>query len=365
MPFNEQRTISTDEKLKLEVESLRYQNSTRARIVGALFPSAISLTTAIVAVIGIVVSIATYRQQVAHTIADDESKALQQALSMATDPAGGPERHISGIYQLGQFWTLDQAFEIVAPTLTAILTLPGKPNPDAKHADVSSSLERCAAVEAIGAAFRAGVLETSQKRIAAMLLGNVSKKVPGLIPARNVAFYHGFRLTTTGFPEAEDLVPTTPQLFENENCATPLGATRAALKKIAEHLVDADLSNTDLRSLDLSRTDLRGISFEHADVVFTNMRCANLAGADFTKATMKDAQQPSRKAWMELANIRDVKGLDPDVTKTSISITDEEWNEWRKAQFDGAVLEKALKRSLTDEQKAAIKTACFSDLPSP
>src|ERR1700692_3214669 len=143
--FNEQRTLTADQKLELEVENLRYQNSLRARILSALLPSAVSLTTAIVAVIGIVVSIATFKQQVAHTIADDQEKRFQQALSMATDPTG-PERRISGIYQLGQFWTMEKATETIAPTLTAILTLPGKPGSDSGHADISSSLERCAAV---------------------------------------------------------------------------------------------------------------------------------------------------------------------------------------------------------------------------
>ena len=118
--FNEQRTLTADQKLELEVENLRYQNSLRARILSALLPSAVSLTTAIVAVIGIVVSIATFKQQVAHTIADDQEKRFQQALSMATDPTG-PERRISGIYQLGQFWTMEKATETIAPLLPALV----------------------------------------------------------------------------------------------------------------------------------------------------------------------------------------------------------------------------------------------------
>jgi Pentapeptide repeats (8 copies) len=362
--FNEQRTLTADQKLELEVANLRYQNSLRARILSALLPSAVSLTTAIVAVIGIVVSIATFRQQVAHTIADDQEKRFQQALSMATDPTG-PERRISGIYQLGQFWTMEKATETIAPTLTAILTLPGKPGSDSGHADISSSLERCAAVEAIGAAFRPGVDETAQKRIAVMLVGSASKKLRGLIPNQNVAHYHGFRLTTTGLPQAEDLIPTTPEIFENENCATPVGATRAAIEKISDHLVDANLAEMDLRSLDLSKTDLRGVSFEHADLIFTNLRCSNLSGADFSKAFVKDERQPpvQNRVWLELANIRGVKGLDPEIAKRGVDMTDEQWNEWRKSGFDVAVLERTLNKTFSAEAKEALKQVCFSLIP--
>jgi len=35
----------------------------------------------------------------------------------------------------------------------------------------------------------------------------------------------------------------------------------------------------------------------------------------------------------------------------------------KKAQFDGGFLEKVLKTTLSAEQKGAIKTLCFSDLP--
>jgi len=351
-----------EEKLGLEIQQLRYENSLRGRVFSAILPSAISLITAIVAIVSIVISIAAYRQQSAHTQLDDQDKMIQEALAMATDPAGGPERRISGIYQLSQFWTVDRAVSTVAPTLTAILALPLKPGPDAGHADVPSSLARCAAAAAIEAAFRSNISDVAKRRIALVLFGSASKQVRGLIPSQNTAFYEGFRLTTTGLPQREDLRPTSNEIFENQNCATPVAATRAATEKSADYLADANLEETDLRAINLARLDLRGVSFRRSDILFANFRCSNLAGADFSGAYVRD--EHSNASMFELTNLHGAKGLDAKVVKgPTLDLTDEQWEEWKKGGFEGAILERLLKKSVPDNVKEQLKGICFYQPP--
>jgi hypothetical protein len=114
------------------------------QVLKTLVPISVSFITAMVAIIGVIISLYTQRETAASTrrLRGDENAyrvstahdvALQQALAMAADGTANNDRRISGIYQLGRFWINQQDRPVLAATLTALLSLPDAPRQQSFH----------------------------------------------------------------------------------------------------------------------------------------------------------------------------------------------------------------------------------------
>ncbi|MHB8267442.1 pentapeptide repeat-containing protein [Bradyrhizobium sp.] len=335
-PEGEDRTSPEDQeqrKRRLEIKKLELENAklTRdatplGRLYSAVVPTSVSVITAVIAIGGILLSISTLREQTRARTEDASDKALQQALSMATDPTGGSDRRISGVYQLRRFWSEKQAVPVVAATLTSILALPD----DVKNAP----LVRCAAAEVIGAAFQQQNGFNRDVDLGGLLFGKAQKGTLGILAQQNRLFARGFKPTKwTGIPDKDDLAPENPQGEENISCLTPLGATREAIRKAWDNLRDTNLQWTDLRSAQLYEADLHGVNLEGANLRHADLRCANLSGATLSLVKFDNAT-------LTFANFQGAQGVSGEFIKKSggIQISDEQWKEWKMANFDGRKL---------------------------
>ena len=74
--------------------------------------------------------------------------------------------------------------------------------------------------------------------------------------------------------ETESGLPSSNNVY----CTTPLAATRQAISRAKEDLHYANLRDTNLDGVDLAGADLRGADFTAAQMIGTNLDCANLAG---------------------------------------------------------------------------------------
>jgi hypothetical protein len=157
------------EKLRLETEKLRRDATWKGRLAAVMVPMSVSMITAVVAVVGIGISVWTLIQQGKDRSDEAHDKSLQQALSMATDNRAS-DRRVSGVYQLREFWRYERNEQVVAATLAALLVLPDNV--------LSASSVRCAAAEAIGSAYgkpKAAALlaeDTTVRRIRGLLYGS-------------------------------------------------------------------------------------------------------------------------------------------------------------------------------------------------
>ena len=172
-------------KLEIEHQKLLKDNLRRWRLAGVIGP----ILTAIIALGGIYLAYQqvvyqgqtikqqseTIKAQAIDRAKEARSRLLQQALSMATDPSGGPDRRISGIYQLREFWSGNsEEARIVAATLAALVTIPDSPG--------AASI-RCAAVDAISAIF--DVPNGVAIDVPRLLFGDVRTQKQGLISYQN------------------------------------------------------------------------------------------------------------------------------------------------------------------------------------
>jgi hypothetical protein len=314
------------EKLKLENAKLSRDAMPISRFYSAIVPASVSLITAIIAIAGIFLSITTLREQTRARSEDASDKGLQQALAMATDPSGGSDRRISGIYQLKRFWREQEAVPVVAATLTAILALPD----DVKNAP----LVRCAAAEVIGAAFQEKGGFNTGVDLRSLLFGKAREGTLGMLAQQNRLFARGFKPTKwTGIPDLSDLAPMNPEGEENISCLTPLAATREAIRKAWPNLRETNLQWTDLRSAQLYEADLHDVNLEGANLRHADLRCANLSGATLSHVKFDNAN-------LTFATFQGAQGVDAEFIRTSggIQISDREWTVWKLANFDGGKL---------------------------
>ena len=110
-----------------------------------------------------------------------------------------------------------------------------------------------------------------------MLFGDAATGQLGLISYQNRLLSEELRLTST---------PNTFQNADADNlsCATPLAATREAIRRAWQDLRETNLQNTNLDGARLYRADLHGANLTEASLLSTNFHCANLTGATLNSA---------------------------------------------------------------------------------
>jgi Pentapeptide repeats (8 copies) len=294
LPSEAAKTQFELEKLELEVAKLRREASLSGRIAALVLPMFVSTVTAFVAILGIGISVWTLAQQRTSQETDSHNKALQTALDMATDNKGQADRRISGINQLRRFWANQADEQVVAATLSAILILP--------DSVVDAAPARCAAAEAIGAAYGingagTGVDRARADRIAQLLYGN-SEGNWGLVSHENYLLRRA--LDRDSNPTRVADIRKNDSLAVNLACDTPLGATREAIRKNWEYLRGVNLQYTDLSYALLYEADLSGALLMGAYLSNTMFRCANLSGADLMQYDIGNSPD------LYLANVRGV-----------------------------------------------------------
>lgn len=316
--------------------------SSRARRHAATAAIVVSIITAIAAITGIVISVWT--QIVAENIAAQaaHSQSLQLALSMATDGTNGPDRRISGVYQLEQFWrrtstddisqiTSDQ--NIVGSTLNALLLSEDRAGAN----DV-----RCAAAEAIGSAYQriVGKFEKPDDpryiKVREFLFGTNDAEVGGLVSRSNVLHrLRDSKLSDRNIPAATDLRSPTETAevgFQKTiTCSTEIDATKEAIRKSWNDLRSTNLQSTDLSYSYLYEADLHRSNLVQADLRGADLHCANLSDVIVSQTDLTDADLYFTN--LHGVNSADLMGVSEPVLQTAIDISDEQWIEWKRDGF--------------------------------
>jgi len=277
----QKKTALEISKLCLENAKLTREKSLAARAALTLTP----LITAFVAILGVVLSLIALYVQGKSRADESNEKAFQQALSMATDPKGGADRRISGIYQLQTFWDGKEQIHVVAATLSSLLILPDSVQ------DASSI--RCAAVSVIRDGLRRG-REDSQKSILMNLF--FSKIInPEKIgrheigealltrPNRMIARMHPVNIQPVRFG-------TDDQYEEVNNCSTPIAATKAAIRLFYKYFDNINLGALNLDNTNLNSANLHNAELSDTSIRGASLRCANLSEADLTNLKLDDAR---------------------------------------------------------------------------
>jgi len=116
-----------------------------------------------------------------------------------------------------------------------------------------------------------------------------------------------------------------------------LAATREAIRKSWRNLRNTNLAYTDLSYAEFYEADLANANLSGAILNNTNLRCANLFEADIESTF-------NRGSDLFLANINQaIYGINiPDQLSLdkSISLSDDDWRQWRDRKFDGEMLMK-------------------------
>jgi hypothetical protein len=346
-------------KLELEIAALEKDATPRSRIFRTLVPLSFSFVTAIVAVLGVCISLYTQYQESenakaarAYQLAHDEKAShdvsLQQALAMATDATATADRRIAGIYQLDDFWTNNGDQHVVAATLMALLSLPSTAGSGEGGPTV-----RCAAADAIGSAYNHLVpqnISPDDPRIVPvrLLLYGDRKGQLGLVSHANWLLRHAAMSdNASNAAGTPGIAPVVESIGDTIRCYTYLGATRQAIRKSWQDLRNTNLQGTDLAVTELYQADLHGANLHGADIRNSNLACANLSGADIGSANFSGANTDFLNIFGTAGNPVIQRGASvkqmaaADITN-SISITDENWQRWKRSNFDVGVLKKLL-----------------------
>jgi hypothetical protein len=326
---NAEKTSLEIAKLRLEIGKLERDRKLSGRAASTLTP----LITAFVAILGVVLSLYTLHQQGQARTEESNEKAFQQALSMATDPKGSADRRISGIYQLRKFWDGKQQVDVIAATLAALVTVPDTV-PDGPSI-------RCAAVSAIRDAFRRAE-DTSRKSMLMNLFFSrtVNRHEIGdaliTTPNRMLAKTHSSQKQLERFG-------TDDQFAEVRNCSTPISATKAAIQQFK-----SDLNGLFLSLMNLDSTNLIAANLHNAELNVTSMRGALLHCANFAEADLKEMRLDGARVGFMNIYKADIWAGDNRysretlINKGAIEISDAQWREWQKSDFDGSILKKIL-----------------------
>jgi len=319
-------------KLRLETEKLEREATWFGRLTAVIVPMSVALITAFVAVLGVVVATGTLIQQGLKQRVDIHNQSLRQALSMATDHAGGKARSVSGIYQLREFWEEQDDEQVVAATLTALLA-----EPDTTE---GTSVVRCAAAEVIGSAYASEEPAKSIRddprvlRIARLLYGNADGSL-GLVSRENYMLRRAResqRKAQTGVP-ASPSGDTEDSLTATLNCLTPLASTREAIRKNWTNLRQTNLQYTDLAFSQFYEADLGGALLTGADLHGATLRCANLLEAKL-EGILVDATTETTLVNTGVAN--------PPTFPNAISIPDNLRQDWKRRGFTMSALKALL-----------------------
>jgi hypothetical protein len=364
----EQPTRPEEEKLRLEIEKLQRENAKldregrwSARAAAVIVPQ----ITAIVAILGVVLSLYTLREQGRARTEEANEKAFQQALTMATDPAAGSDRRISGIYQLRRFWSSDREAEIVAATIASLLLLP---DTVPRAASV-----RCAAADAVNGAYDKTMAASRNLDVPRLLYGKADTGALGLISYQNYLLRQRMTPEQTQAEEASDT---------NRECATPMAATREAIRKGWPDLRNTNLQSTDLDGALLYQADLHGANLSFASLNRTSFRCANLSDAHLEELSFYhppdvllanvDAKKITRARAISRDDNREFSPRDDAFLKQledgAIELSDSDWQKWKASGFDGKLLKELLHGTLpfalTGRQIEDVRSLCIEAAPN-
>jgi Pentapeptide repeats (8 copies) len=319
---------SSQAKLKLEIEKLALETDKLARDRTCLSRAASTITpliTAFVAILGVVLSLFTLWQQGRDRLQDANEKAFQMAMSMATDPQGLSDRRISGIYQLNRFWGEDDKVPVIAATITSLLLLPDTLS--------GASNVRCAAAAAIAEGYQAQYSATRKIDLPRLLYGDARLGSLGLISYQNLLL----RQSEGGVPDHQTIGELDEINNQNIQCKSPLAATREAIRKGWSDLAHTNLQQTNLVGAQLYAADLTGANLDRAWLFAANLRCANLANS------YVDGLSLDRSTKFFFTNVSHTKAglFKPSFpVEGTISITNEQWREWRDSGFKFDILKK-------------------------
>jgi hypothetical protein len=301
-------------KLNEEIEQLRSANTWYATLGRNIWPIASGILTI---AISIILGLITWRTQKAST-QQDQDKIFFQSIQMATDPKGGNDGRIAGIWSLSQYWRDPRYQQILASTLSAIL-ITDPTTLDAKE-ETKTQLVRQAAAEVIGTAIYSGMNINDAKKLRSLLYGEGDKGALGTVTVdqqylTNLLHSH----------DAEDDDVVNDKLF----------ATREAIRKNWVYLEDANFFSHDLTKILLYKADLKDAFLGNATLTGANL-CnadltnANVNGADFSYANLSGANLTGTRGWstakLQGANIAQIRNAPADFDSTGTS--NEPLNEW-------------------------------------
>jgi hypothetical protein len=208
---------------------------------------------------------------------------FRKTIDAATDATQSPERRVTSIVALGEFWK-QQAYEKQLAQMLAVLIVAG----GSENRPI-----RCMAAEVIGDAIvgtsemHGGNDEERSKRISQLLYGSRVGWTIGSITKANIG-----------------LRRQLPLARPSNDCLTELDATREAIRKNWEYLRGVNLNDTDLRSIQLYSADLKSGSIMRADVSDANFECANLEETTFEGSNWNSIKK------INSANVRNALPLD-------------------------------------------------------
>jgi Pentapeptide repeats (8 copies) len=216
-----------------------------------------------VSLAALIVSLVTSNRQARLQYEQDDQKLFAANLDTATNDTLGTTRRLTSIWTLSSFWHDDKHEQLLAETLSALLTSPG-------YKTIG-----LAAADAIGLAITDAMDEATKSRRAALLYGTTGTWNVGTV-IRQQKFLMG-----------SDTHPCSSE----DNDDYRVEATRQAIRRNWEYLRNthfwaadltgarlylADLSGAFLRDAKLNRADLRGASVEAADLTDTCVSGANI-----------------------------------------------------------------------------------------
>jgi hypothetical protein len=258
-----QRQALELEKLRAEVALARSQVTFLGQFSRLLWPMITSAVTVGVSLAALIVSLVTSNRQARLQYEQDDQKLFAANLDTATNDTLGTTRRLTSIWTLSSFWHDDKHEQLLAETLSALLTSPG-------YKTIG-----LAAADAIGLAITDAMDEATKSRRAALLYGTTGTWNVGTV-IRQQKFLMG-----------SDTHPCSSE----DNDDYRVEATRQAIRRNWEYLRNthfwaadltgarlylADLSGAFLRDAKLNRADLRGASVEAADLTDTCVSGANI-----------------------------------------------------------------------------------------
>ena len=299
-------------KLRAEIEKLTAETS-RLRSETSPFGSIARLAWPLVSgIVSLVVSLVSLRiaSQAGKAAADQEqNRNFYSALQIATDPKGGYEARIAGVWSLVAYWHDPRYSTVTANALSAIVAT--ATDSTAAESVVRADQLRQAAADAIGQAITEQTPPAESERLRILLYGDArpGKGSPGTITRYQQS------LTALKLSLAR-------QNADTAEVERRLRATREAIRENWEDLRYAMFAGHDLSGIDLYGGQLNGAFLRDANLSFANLCGADLSqvtlnGADLRYADLAGANLAGSIGWPEVkslsgANIAGVKNAPPD-----------------------------------------------------
>jgi hypothetical protein len=320
-------------KLELDIANQRLLNVKLKQDVspfGRLVPLAAPSISTLAAVAAIIISVWTQHNQNVYQNRNDQPKLLGAALESVGAQAS-VSRQLSGVYQLTALWHIREDEEIVAATLTGILSTDGDTNRDL----------RCAAADAIGQAITDADLRANDvdrtRRITRMLFGYGDDGRWGLVAHQNFLL----RQTIHSSPEGS---------LGTYACGSPLDATKEAIRKSWRYLEHVNLQETDLRRTPFYEADLGKAMMKGALLEGASFRCANLFKADLRSIHIDpntDLRLVNVKGAVSGDSVRTFAKANKVVI---VDLDDDQWHDWSSSGFSGSKLLSLTHGTPTDQE---------------